>query len=155
MRLNLAEKSIKDWQSDTPKMELVLDANVLFSALIKEGLTSELLFLPNINLYAPDLLIEELLEYELFILEKASRSKEGLIGMLHLLNNIITMIPKAEFSDFLGKAKEISPDPDDFVYLALAMKLKCPIWSNDKRLKEQNEVKIYSTHELVKVFSHT
>lgn len=36
-------------------------------------------------------------------------------------------------------------------YFALALKLKCPIWSNDKKLKEQNIITIYHTHELSKL----
>jgi len=34
------------------------------------------------------------------------------------------------------------------MYFALALKMKCPIWSNDKRLKEQKTIKIISTDEL-------
>ena len=40
-------------------MELVVDANVVFSALIKEGVTIKLLFDPNLILYAPDFFLEE------------------------------------------------------------------------------------------------
>ena len=38
----------------------------------------------------------------------------------------------------------------DVLYFALALKLKCGIWSNDKKLKEQNKVKVYCTGELLK-----
>jgi len=47
-------------------------------------------------------------------------------------------------------AEKISPDPNDLMYFALALKLKCPIWSNDKELKKQNEVIIYSTEDLTR-----
>ena len=35
-------------------------------------------------------------------------------------------------------------------YFALALKLNCPIWSEDKALKKQSKVKVYSTSELLK-----
>ncbi|MEK6968674.1 MAG: PIN domain-containing protein [Nanoarchaeota archaeon] len=49
------------------------------------------------------------------------------------------------------EAKKISPDPDDVAYFALALYLGCPIWSNDKRLKEQNKVRIITTKELAQI----
>ena len=36
-------------------------------------------------------------------------------------------------------------------YFALALKLNCAIWSNDKKLKEQNKIQVCSTHELSKI----
>lgn len=39
----------------------------------------------------------------------------------------------------------------DSEYFALALKLNCAIWSNDKRLKQQDKIKVYSTEDLVKV----
>ncbi len=49
----------------------------------------------------------------------------------------------------MHQAKSICPDPDDIQYFALALKLGCPIWSNDKALKEQNTVEVISTGELI------
>lgn len=62
----------------------------------------------------------------------------------------MTIVPKDDFKEYFELAEKISPDPDDFMYFALALKLKCPIWSNDKELKKQNEIIIYSTEDLIK-----
>lgn len=51
----------------------------------------------------------------------------------------------------LEEASKISPDSDDVVYFALALKFDCSIWSNDKRLKEQPAVKILTTEELLEM----
>jgi len=59
------------------------------------------------------------------------------------------IIPIEEFRHQESMAKEISPDPDDVAYLALALHLGCPLWSNDKALKKQTKVKVYSTQELL------
>ncbi len=39
-------------------------------------------------------------------------------------------------------------DPGDVQFLALAMALNCPIWSNDKDLKKQKVVKVYTTQKI-------
>ena len=38
---------------------------------------------------------------------------------------------------------------DDIDFLALALKLKCLLWSNDKLLKEQSKVKVINTEEMI------
>lgn len=60
------------------------------------------------------------------------------------------LIPKEEIEPFIEEAEKISPDERDVLYFALALKLKCGIWSNDKKLKKQSKIKIYSTEELLK-----
>ena len=48
-------------------------------------------------------------------------------------------------------AEQICPDPKDIVYFALSIYLKAPLWTNEKKLREQNEIKIYATHELIRL----
>jgi|SRR3989338_4103513 len=132
-------------------MNLVADANVLFAALIKEGKTIEILLNPFFNFHAPEFLFEEFNKYKNEILRKTYRSESQFLEILEIMKNIINIIPKEEYLDRVNPAEEISPDENDTDYFALALKLNCAIWSNDKRLKEQNKVKIYSTEELVEL----
>ncbi len=132
-------------------MDLVIDANILFAALIKEGVSIELIFNENFHLFAPEFLLEEFAKYKSEILKKTKRTEEEFNEILDILKNIITLIPKEEFSEFLAEAENISPDKKDIQYFALALKLKCSIWSNDKDLKQQDKIKIYPTHDLVKI----
>ena len=66
------------WQREglQNKMDLVIDANVLFSVLIKSGKTEELLFEEDLHIFAPEFIFEELEKYKDLILEKTERSKE-------------------------------------------------------------------------------
>ncbi len=133
-------------------MELVIDANVLFSALIKNNLTAELIFKEELKLNAPDFFIEEFMKYEDLILKKTHMTREKYIEILHCLKDIITTIPEEEFYELWDKAENISPDEQDVPYIALALKLNIPIWSNDKKLKEkQDKVIVYNTCELLKL----
>ncbi|MBI2664574.1 hypothetical protein HYX10_04510 [Candidatus Woesearchaeota archaeon] len=129
-------------------ISLVIDANVLFSALIKNSLTAEIISEESIIPSAPEFVIEEFLKYEDLMLKKTSRTREEFIQIMHMLKDIITVVPKEEYSKFIGEAEKVSPDEKDVMYLALALKLKCALWSNDKRLKQQDRVKVYSTEDL-------
>ncbi len=132
-------------------MKLVVDANILFAALIKEGSTAELLISDKLQLFAPEFLFTEFTKYEELILKKTHRSHEEFNQFLELLKEQIIIIPKKETTPFIDKAEKISPDPKDTVYLALAFALKSNIWSNDKKLKQRQEkITIFSTEELIK-----
>ena len=131
-------------------MRLVVDANILFAALIKEGLTAELLISDKLQLFATEFLFTEFTKYEELIIKKTHRSNEEFNQFLDLLKEQIIIIPKKEIIPFIDKAEKISPDPKDTVYLALAFALKASIWSNDKRLKQnQEKIKIFSTVEII------
>ena len=132
-------------------MELVIDANILFSALIKENITRKLLLYDEFILYAPKFILEEFFDKLPELSEKTEVDEITLTiksQELIVLSNM-QIIPHENFQDYLEKAKQISPDKDDVMYFALALKLNCAIWSNDKKLKEQNTIQVYSTDELI------
>lgn len=130
-------------------MDLVLDANILFSGLLKNSLTAELLFHEHLKLYAPEFILEEFFKYEFLIETKMKRSHGEFVQIMHALKEVISVVPQEEYSELFEKAKRVSPDEKDFLYFALALKLGCAIWSNDKRLKDQKQIVVYSTPELV------
>ena len=43
-------------------------------------------------------------------------------------------------------------DEKDTPFLALALKLQCPIWSNDCDFEEQNLVEVYKTSYILRKF---
>ena len=134
-------------------MELIVDANILFSALIRDSHIRHFLILSDNSFYVPEFGLKEINRHIEIIQEKTGLNE---LEIKDILDKIIVLaeiniIPLDEFRNFIDTAKNISPDPDDVAYFALALKLKCPIWSNDKELKKQNVVKIYSTEELFKI----
>lgn len=117
-------------------MNIIIDANIIFAALIKESKTTELLLNMSITPYTPEYILLEIEKHKKEILTKTSQNKEELEQIMHMLKNIIRIIPQIELQQYLPEAKKITPDPDDVMYFALALKLQCPIWSNDKALKK-------------------
>jgi predicted nucleic acid-binding protein len=131
-------------------MEFVIDANILFAALIKDSFTLELLLYDRAQFFAPEFVLQEFHEHKIEILKKTKRNPEDFEYVLGYLEERITIVPKDEYADMMEKAEKFSPDPDDVPYLALSLKLDIPIWSNDRDLKEkQNTVKVYSTKDII------
>jgi predicted nucleic acid-binding protein len=131
-------------------MDLVVDANILFAALIKESVTSELMLHEDMHLYAPEFLLKEFEKYKKLIRKKTNRSEDEFKIAFDVFERRIVLVPYEEIKPFIKKAKKISPDPKDVAYIALALKLHIGIWSNDRKLKtDQNEVTVYSTEDLL------
>jgi predicted nucleic acid-binding protein len=131
-------------------MRLIIDANILFAALIKDSLTAKILVDDKIQFYAPEFLFEEFAKYEDYILKKTQRTKKDFEEFYNLLKQKIIIVSKEEIDPFLNKAKEISPDPKDTVYLALSLSINTAFWSNDRKLKEnQNLVEILTTVKII------
>ena len=131
-------------------MELVIDANEVISALISfSGKIAELIFSVKFRLFAPEYLIDEINEHKGEILQKSALSNEELDILLSLIFLNIEFVPFSEFEKFMEEASRTCPDPDDTEYFALALKLGCPIWSEDKLLKKQDRIKVLATSELL------
>ena len=134
------------------KLRLVIDSNILFAALIKEGITSKLLLSERLELFCPERLIEEFKKYEEDLLSKTHRSKEDFERFLSILESRIEIVPKSEFEDWVKDAKRVCK-LDDFPFVALAKALDCAVWSNDMELKkfaeETGYVELLSTKEVL------
>jgi predicted nucleic acid-binding protein len=125
---------------------LVVDANILFAALIKDSITAHLLVSDAFELYAPSYLLAELAKHEATILEKTHRSRKEFDLILDAYRERITFVDRTAYAPFLDVEL---PDPNDADYVALARFLDSPIWSNDAELKEQGVVIVLSTRELL------
>ena len=132
-------------------MKLVVDMNVLFSFFRKYSTTRKLLTNSRLKLYSPVYALDELKEHVDELMSKAKID----IGVFELYKTIlkwfVEFVNVSEFKRFKEEAESIAADPDDTQYLALALMLSCPIWSNDKELKKQDSVKVISTSELLKL----
>lgn len=130
-------------------MDLVLDANVLFSALIRQDTSFNLILHDDIHLYAPEFLLIELAKHRGLILQKTGKTTEEFENVLTVLRRYILFVPIDDFILHLPEAERISPDPKDVAYLALALKMDIPVWSNDKALQtKQNNIKVLSTKDI-------
>ncbi len=136
-------------------MNIVIDTNVFISALIKDGLTRELIVNSKHNLLFPEFELLEIKKHKFEILEKSGLTeKEFNILLLRLLNYVkiipsdITINYDKEASDIIGKI-----DKDDIIFIATALAFNCAIWSDDEHFQKQDRVKVFRTSEFDLFFS--
>ena len=132
-------------------MHLVVDMNILFSFFKADSLMRKLLTNPSLELYSPYRALDEILEHSNEIMSKAKLKPEYFETIKNALFLHVELVPIQEFIDLMEKAESVSPDEEDTAYFALALKHKCPIWSDDKRLKKQSIVRVYNTSEIIRL----
>lgn len=130
-------------------MEFIVDANILFSAIVKNSATRKLFYNPNIKLIAPEFALEEIKEHKKEIMQKAGIDSGDFEQLLSAVFGIVEVIEEAKFRKHLKEAKTISPDINDAHYFALALFAKLPIWSNDAMLKKQKAITVLNTKEII------
>lgn len=128
-------------------MKLVIDANIAFSLLKKESFTRTLTKEYSLELYSHKFILNELEKHSEELCELLNVSTEKFERIKEILSKLINL--KLKFSpQQLNWAKSLISDPNDAPYLALALKLNCPIWSEDPHLKEQSVREVFATKEL-------
>jgi len=132
-------------------MKLVVDANIMFAALVKAGITADLMFHSSLELHAPEFILFEFSKYKELLMAKTGRPEEEFMRLLEVFGRRMDLESQEQLEPLLGEAMRICPDPKDVPYIALALKLGCAIWSNDKALASVAGIKVYSTQELAKL----
>jgi len=116
--------------------------------LISRGLKQKLFFSKDIESKSPDRILFEIGKHWKELADKSGLSEKDLELEFTAIRLQLTTFSLNNFSNLLKKGTETSPDPDDSEYFALALKLNCPIWSEDKELKKQDKVRVFNTKEL-------
>jgi predicted nucleic acid-binding protein len=132
-------------------MRLVVDTNVIFSAMIADGATRDVLLTGDHAFEVPEYFHSELLNNLDTVQEKTGLDRGELELLLDLLFDDIAVVPSDEFAYALDEAEELiaDTDPDDVPFVALALHRDAAIWSDDEDLQEQTAVRVYRTHELI------
>ncbi len=116
-------------------MKIVLDSNILFSALIS-GKELYVDIFKSAECYVPDFIFTELSKYQEEIIKK-TKLEEEFTSFAKELFSAVTVIPRLAVSqESYGKALVLCNDidPKDTAYVALSIELDIPLWSNDKKL---------------------
>jgi len=132
-------------------MRLVLDTNILISALIRESITRKILVMSGIEFLVPEFTFEEIDKHKKQILKKSKLNASQFDFLMMSLKENLTIIPKYEIRK-IKQAKEIMDkiDPNDTVFISLALStFNDGIWSDDIHFKKQNVVKVWNTKELI------
>jgi len=135
-------------------MKLVVDANVVLSALIADSKTRELIVTLEPDLQTPAFVHDEIGNYEELIVEKSGMGPTRVAQFVDLLFQYIEVVPVDEFHSAIEAADAAigDTDPDDVLYLACAIANDAAIWSDDSDFDEQDVVERYSTSDVIDSF---
>ena len=133
-------------------MELVVDTNVLIAVFLLSSVTRELLLDERLALWAPEYLLTEA---ERVLLTPRFRRRLGVLSpqdvrvLLTQLTARIRILPTSTFHLKLPEAKGLVADYEDAPFVALALHLRLPLWSNDAPLRAQRVVHVYTTEDVL------
>ncbi len=117
---------------------IIVDSNIIFASLIKgkesKTLSRIIMLEETIDIVLPEEGLAELHEHS----KKLREHSKDFENALMLLFTRIHVVPKEFYEDKIQEAYEIAKDfdPEDTPFIALALKLNVPIWTNDKKLIE-------------------
>lgn len=132
---------------------LVVDANVVFSALVSKGKPLKVFELNKLfgkfEFIAPEYMFFEIEDRAKKILEFTKYSEEELAILLSFIKREIEFIPLETFKDRVEEAKQMSPHLKDLPYVALSLKFDCMILSGDKGLKRRLPGRVVNPSEAI------
>ena len=130
-------------------MRLVADANVLFALSKPSSAANSILSTHRLKLLSPDFALVELYSYRKELVRKSGEKRFETV--IESLKSKVVFVDASEYKEKIRDASSKISDPKDIAYLALALKLGVPVWSNDRHFKEQTLVDAFTTEELIKL----
>ena len=128
---------------------IAADSNVILSAVIGKA-ALRIIVNPEIQIITTQFNILEVEEYLPQLASKYRLNDTLLVWQLKMLP--MGVFSEKDYEEYLSKAQKLlkDRDVDDAHLLALALKEKTPIWSNDKDFKPLTSVSpVYTTAQLL------
>lgn len=135
-------------------MKFVVDANVLFSALIADSTTRELLIELDHQYLAPQFVHTEIRNHRSTIEDKSNVSSSTVDALLDALFDELALINDSDLKPYMDTAYAAigDDDEDDVPYLAAALATNAAVWSDDSVFEKQSTVEAYTTERMVSEF---
>jgi predicted nucleic acid-binding protein len=132
-------------------MKLVIDANSIIAALLKDSMARAIIVGGALELVSPDNIKNSIAKHEAYITAKAGITKEELDLLVPLLFKNIKVIPHSDYKNKIKQAEGIMiDDPEDVPYVACYLALNCDgIWTNDNHYSNNPMIKVFKTKEVM------
>ncbi len=133
-------------------MNLIIDTNVLLSALIKDSVTRAFIMTSGETFYYPQTALGEFEKYKSLAQSKSGLSESEYNIIFNAIKNRIIIVPEESFRLRLVEANREMGNIDikDVMFLALALAVPNDgIWSEDAHFERQNKVRLWKTSELI------
>ena len=140
------------------KIRLVADTNIMISALLRDdSFHAKLIKSGHFDIYYPDYGLKEIDGYRTYIISKRKKKAQWLAFdyALRFILESVNMVPSELYSQKMREAYDLMKkiDEKDTPFLALAMQLGCPIWSNDSHFKKLVGFEVYTTKDILKLLN--
>lgn len=137
-------------------MIIIIDVNILLSALIKDSTTRSLILTSGQDFYFPEKSMQKIRKYKQYIKEKSGLSDLEFLKLFHTLMKFIKIIPDEELLEEWDNAKRIMEhiDPEDVTFIAAALSQEeAIIWSDDRHFEKQNAIITLKTKDVIDLFN--
>jgi predicted nucleic acid-binding protein len=138
-------------------MRIIIDTNILFSALLKDSTTRRILCTSSVTFFYPEPALHAVRKYQELLIQKSGLSELEFLVLYHSLLLFIQIIPTEIIKQRWKKAKEIMEhvDEEDVIFIAAALAYgDAPVWSDDKHFDQQKEVVNFKTKDVVQLLDH-
>jgi predicted nucleic acid-binding protein len=95
-------------------MKLVLDSNIIFSALIKKSITRDIILSDLFELYAPEYIFKEITKHKELLLKKSKLDGGDFEALLLLLQKHIHLVTKEKYYEKMAVAEDILGNIDRY-----------------------------------------
>jgi len=135
-------------------MLLIADTNILIAALLKHSTTHHMIFSIDFDLYSPEHCKGEMIKYENELAKKMKKEVSDVRNAIELILSNVNIVPKDEYLVKEEEAKKICvTHTNDWPFVALALKMNAPVWTNDKAFFKHPEIKVLSTEDLIRILN--
>jgi predicted nucleic acid-binding protein len=132
-------------------MNVVIDTNVVVSALISNSATRELMRDMNDTLVAPTRLEDEIDAHRDLIGDKSGLDESAVDESFARPFEHVVIVPDADLEPHREPAFDAlgTIDQDDVIFLASALAVDGAIWSDDSGFRKQDLVPVVTTSDLI------
>jgi predicted nucleic acid-binding protein len=133
-------------------LKFVLDTNVVLKALIRDSVVRGIILTSNHEFLIPEFLIEEVREHLDVVARKSGLSKKEANSVLGTLMARVSIVKTGRIMSKWDEASAVMEkiDRNDAAFVAAAMSEDCDgIWSDDRDLRRQMKVRVWTTKDVV------
>jgi len=135
-------------------MKIIIDVNVILSALIKDSMERKILIYSGLDFYFPKSSLDKINKYRDYVLKKSKLSLKEYDLLLTTLLGYVNLLDDDEILKKWNEARKIFGhiDPEDMIFIAAALSIGAAIWSDDNDFDRQDEIRVFKTKEFQELF---
>src|SRR3989344_7541276 len=135
-------------------MKIIIDVNVILSALIKDSMERKILIYSGLDFYFPKSSLDKINKYRDYVLKKSKLSLKEYDLLLTTLLGYVNLLDDDEILKKWNEARKIFGhiDPEDMIFIAAALSIGAAILSDDNDFDRQDEIRVFKTKEFQELF---